>query len=439
MVPHPQKASSLVGKTIADKYQLSKVLGVGGMGVVYEALHTVTLRRVAVKVIHSWAIGGGAAATRFLREAQAAAQIRHPAIVDVLDAGQLPTGQSYLVFELLEGVDLETLIATRGLKVDDLIEIIAHVLDALAAAHERGFIHRDIKPANIFIAKRRAGDREVKLLDFGMAKRFEQSGHNPVTSHGTIVGTPDYMSPEQAVGLTIDARSDLWSVGVVLFRALAGRTPFPGTKPYEVLDQIVRARIPSLRALRPDLPEDLADVVDRCLSREVGARWQTAVELRDALAACVLATSHDDVLAAPTPDLSATPRSGEAFEHLEPTEIARLNSQPDKTQIDLLGERGASAIRVAFAELTERAESATDVPGERFAAQPADDPASTGAHGLEPSKLYPPSLPPFDAPRVRQVSRLFDPGDRTMRLLLLSLFGLLLVALGLYGAIVFSR
>jgi serine/threonine protein kinase len=315
-----QAGKSLVGKTIADKYKLTRLIGVGGMGSVYEAIHSLTLRRVAIKMIHAWAIESSAAAQRFIREAQAAAQIGHPAVVDVLDAGTLTDGTAYLVFDLLEGEDLETKLTRGTIVLRELLEIVVRVLDGLHAAHQRGFVHRDIKPANIFVAEK-SGKREVKLLDFGIAKRFEASIQASVTAQGMIVGTLDYMSPEQAMGAEVDGRADLWGTGVLLYRALSGNTPFAGATAVKVIDHIINVPIPSIGMIRRDIPIELVTMVDRCLERDRARRWQTAAGLRDALERCDLAGANQRL---PSPMQAAerpTPRSN-PFEH-DRTEVSQ--------------------------------------------------------------------------------------------------------------------
>lgn len=279
------QAVSQIGKTVGDKYRLIRVLGVGGMGVVYEAQHLVTQRKVALKLLHQWvAESSPAAATRFLREAQAAASIGHPALVDVFDAGQLEDGSLFLVFELLDGEDLENALTDGELRAHDVVAIICDVLDGLAAAHARGFVHRDIKPANVFLSKNHAGERQVKLLDFGISKRDDASKtFSNITAHGSIVGTLEYMSPEQASAQPVDNRSDLWAIGALFHRALAGRPPFIGESQLELVKAILIAPIPSLGDVRPDLPVRLVQIVDRALIRDREKRWPTASAMREAL------------------------------------------------------------------------------------------------------------------------------------------------------------
>jgi serine/threonine-protein kinase len=309
------------------------------MGVVYEAQHAVTHRRVAVKLMHSWVLESApAAGTRFVREAQAAASIGHPSIVDVLDAGELPDGALYLVFEYLEGEDLETAFAGGNLTAADMVDIAIGTLEGLAAAHAKSFIHRDIKPANIFLTRDHQGRRQVKLLDFGIAKKLNASStFTGITAHGSIVGTLEYMSPEQASALTVDPRTDLWAVGAVLYRAFAGRPPFTGGTQIELVKKIICAPVPSLLDARSDLPPELTAVIDRALDRDPAKRWPTAEAMRDAIAACD--PSRIEVLAAAEPtERAAIPLAPAPVPAtpLPPTQVAYVEAQSYERDVETL-------------------------------------------------------------------------------------------------------
>ncbi|MCB9655832.1 MAG: serine/threonine protein kinase [Deltaproteobacteria bacterium] len=293
-----------IGTIVGGKYRLLRVIGSGGMGEVYEAEHRHTLRRVAVKLVHPWLIAvypGGE--DRFFREAQVAAKVRHPAIVDVLDAGREDEGTLYLVFELLYGENLEVALQHERILPRDLVRICVRVLDALSAIHAHGVVHRDIKPANIFLAKSSYGAVRVKLLDFGIAKPMENTRWG-LTERGAVVGTVDYMSPEQALGEELDGRSDLWATSAVLFRGLAGRPPFVASNPNRVIVRLVTTDPPLIARLRPDLPQDVSEVIDRALLRDRNARWSTAEDMAQALALC----EHEALASVALP-------SGPHFEH----------------------------------------------------------------------------------------------------------------------------
>jgi len=277
------KAADRIGETYGGKYRILGVLGVGGMGAVYDALHTYTDRRVALKIMHAGVVGTEAGAARFLREARAASSIGHPAIVDVIDAGREDDGSVYLALELLEGESLGAAITRGSMPTSMVVAIAVQILEGLGAAHERGIVHRDVKPENVFLVKTSEGDRRVKLLDFGIAKQINPGQDLGTTIEGTVLGTPYYMSPEQAGGDVVDARADLWSTGALLFHALAGRPPFAEENYNKQIARILGGAAPSLATVRPDLPAWLVRVVDRALDPDKEKRWQTAREMSVAL------------------------------------------------------------------------------------------------------------------------------------------------------------
>lgn len=226
-----------IGTVLGDRYTLKGILGRGGMGVVYDAVHAYTGRRVAVKLLRPEVSQDEARAQRLLREAQATAALDHEGIVDVLDMGEVD-GCLYLALEHLEGHDLDAELRTRGpLCVDEAVELVSCVLDALAVAHAAGIVHRDIKPSNIFLARR--GDRVVPtLLDFGIAK---VRGVDTMTATGALLGTPFYMSPEAAAGEDkLGPDADVWSAAIVLYECLSGLRPFDGKSPTAVLMNVLR-------------------------------------------------------------------------------------------------------------------------------------------------------------------------------------------------------
>ncbi|MBZ0116304.1 MAG: serine/threonine protein kinase, partial [Sandaracinaceae bacterium] len=269
-------ATSRIGSTIAGKYRLLRLAGEGAIGTVYAAVHQFTGKNVAVKLLDSRYAAHEGYAARFLREARAAAAIGHPAICDVLDAGQEPDGTLYLIFELLEGRTLGDAIEAGELSTDDIVTCGIQLLEGLAAAHDRGIVHRDIKPDNVFLTWSDKGELRIKLLDFGVAKHTKGDPELFSTQQGAILGTPYYMSPEQAHGDEVDHRADLWSTGAVLFHALTGRPPFDETTYNRLIAKLLHKDPPRLRTLRPDLPEWLATAVDGALVRDVADRWQSA-------------------------------------------------------------------------------------------------------------------------------------------------------------------
>jgi serine/threonine-protein kinase len=276
-------AASRIGSTVAGKYRLNRLIGVGAIGAVYAAVHQFTGRHVALKVIDSEIASYEGYAARFLREARAAADIGHPAICDVLDAGQEPDGTLYLVLELLEGRTLEAAIEAQDLRQEEIVRVGVQLLEGLAAAHDRGIVHRDIKPDNVFLTWDEEGELHVKLLDFGVAKNTKGGPDVFRTQQGVVLGTPYYMSPEQAAGDPVDVRADIWSAGAVLFHALTGRPPFDEETYNKLIAKLLNQDPPRLREVRPELPEWLATVVDRALERDLETRWQSARTMAETL------------------------------------------------------------------------------------------------------------------------------------------------------------
>jgi len=280
-VDRVSQAMNLVGSAVGGKYTLGRVLGIGGMGAVYEAVHAYTNRRVAVKILEPEYAASPDASARFLQEAQAPSSIGHPNIVEVLDAGEDPAVGLYVVLEYLDGEDMESAVERGHLDLAALLDVTLQLLDALGAAHARGFVHRDIKPANVFLLRDRQGRLRVKLLDFGIARNLTRS----LTVGNVVMGTPHYMAPEQAKGLPVDARADLWSVGAMLFHALAGVAPYDGDNPNVIMVNIIMQDAPSLSALRPDLSKTLVHAVERALTKAPDARWADAAHMAAQLAA----------------------------------------------------------------------------------------------------------------------------------------------------------
>lgn len=285
MTPEDQ-SDSLLGTVIGSKYRVRKVLGAGGMGAVYLALNEDLGRTVALKMLHGPLAADKEFAARFRAEAWAAAAIRHPGIVDVLDLGTTEDGKLFIVMEHLLGLTLRACLARQcPFSVGNAAWVLDELLDALGAAHERGIVHRDLKPENVFLAQTPKGV-VVKLLDFGLSK--SALSDLKLTHSGTSLGTPLYMAPEQAKGAKhANHRADLYSVGAMLYELLTGRPPFTGDSYAEILSKLLGEPHLSLTELRPDLPLALSHLVDQLLAKNPEERPSSARVVRAALKAAL--------------------------------------------------------------------------------------------------------------------------------------------------------
>ena len=261
-------------RTLADRYELVSHIARGGMADVYEALDTLLGRKVAVKVLHSQFSSDEAFVKRFRREAQAAANLSHPNIVSIYDWGE--DGATYfIVMELIEGRTLRDVLKSENqLLPRRASEIGAEVASALSVAHRAGLVHRDIKPGNILLAP----DGTVRVTDFGIARAWDDS--QELTRTGAVIGTATYFSPEQAQGMTADERSDLYSLGVVLYEMVCGAPPFTGDSPVAVAYQHVSTPITMPSTLNPDIPPDQESIIAKALSKDPATRYQTAEDMR---------------------------------------------------------------------------------------------------------------------------------------------------------------
>ena len=274
------------GDVLAGKYRIDKVLGVGGMGVVVAAHHIHLDDRVAIKFMLPHALTNGEAVSRFAREARAAVKIKSEHVARVSDVGTLENGAPYMVMEYLEGRDLAQWIQQSGvLPIEQAVDLVLQALEALAEAHTLGIVHRDLKPANLFVIRTRDGQLSVKVLDFGISKMTRSPGVTPssdmdMTKTNAMMGSPLYMSPEQMQSAKgVDARVDIWAVGVILYEILAGRVPFGGDSLPEVLMGIMSAEPDPPRSRRPDLPHGLERVILKCLAKDRDQRYPTVAAL----------------------------------------------------------------------------------------------------------------------------------------------------------------
>jgi serine/threonine protein kinase len=273
----------VTGDTVADRYRVGPVIGAGGMGIVYKAQHVELGTWVAIKVIRPDIAQNSSLWRRFAREARALAALHNKHVVRVHDAGTLPSGLRYLVMELLEGIDLRRLLSERGsLPPAEAVDHVLQVCSALGDAHRLHIIHRDIKPENIFLARYRACEPTIKLLDFGVARFLDDKGQLTVPGRG--VGSPRYLSPEQLLNPgSADQRSDIWGVGLLLYELIAGRSPFEGMNSAQASLAICQGSFSSITSLRPELPPALCAAVMHCLEPDPNGRFQSADELSAAL------------------------------------------------------------------------------------------------------------------------------------------------------------
>jgi serine/threonine protein kinase len=279
----------LAGETVDTRYELRRLIARGGMGLVYEAHHKFTRRAVALKLLPSELRFTKESRSRLLREAHALTAVRHPGFVEVLDAGVCGEHGPYVVLEMLEGRTLDGILASRRqLSVEDVVQIGRQVCAAVGHAHARGIVHRDLKPGNVFLARNEIGEEAAKIIDLGVAAIADEqlaARDHKLTTAREVLGTPEYMAPEQLMGRPVDARTDVYAIGMTLFECLTGEVPYTGSYP-EVLLQVSKAtETPSVRDRRAGVPAPLALVIESALEKDAGARFQSAAELGRALVA----------------------------------------------------------------------------------------------------------------------------------------------------------
>jgi serine/threonine-protein kinase len=276
------------GDVIAGKYRIDRELARGGMGIIWVARHEMLRQDIAVKTLLSEAMADPKAIERFTREARAAAMLTSDHVVRVFDVGFLPSGLPYLAMEKLEGRDLASELASRGpLPVAVACDYVVQALEAIIEAHAHGIVHRDLKLSNLFLAKRSNGGERVKVLDFGISKfQAEEKVEGDLTSTRDVLGSPAYMSPEQLrTPRAVDTRTDIWSVGVILYELLSGTSLFGSEESVgDIFAKILSDPIRPLKSVKPDIPDEIDRVVMRCLDRNRQTRVQTASELWNALA-----------------------------------------------------------------------------------------------------------------------------------------------------------
>jgi eukaryotic-like serine/threonine-protein kinase len=275
----------VVGETIGERYEIEELVGHGGMSSVYKARDSLLERHVALKILHDQYSADEDFVERFKREARSVAQLQHPNLVTVIDRGEAD-GRQFIVFEYIDGENLKEHVVRKGrLDVREALEIALEVARGLAFAHDQGLVHRDVKPQNILLN----GDGRAKVTDFGIARSVDVDG---MTQTGTVLGTSNYIAPEQASGQRVDAHSDVYALGVVLYELLAGELPFPGESFVAVAMKHMHEPAPNLLDVRGDVPLRVAAAVDRALEKDPEQRFPTMDAFAAELEACLAELDH---------------------------------------------------------------------------------------------------------------------------------------------------
>ncbi len=389
-----QRARERIGSIIAQKWRLEELLGVGGMASVYEARHR-NGKRVAIKILHPELALSGDTLRRFLREGYLANAVEHPDVVSVLDDGMTDDGLPYLVMDYLEGESLDGRLERiqRPLQLPDVLSIACSMLDVLHAAHQRGIVHRDLKPDNVFLTI----DGRVKVFDFGIARLQDARPNNRrATRTGIAMGTPTFMSREQAHGdlKLIDGRTDIWALGATLFYALTADFPYEARSVAEYMAKLMTMDPRPLRSLAPDVPEAIADVIERSLRHDLARRWQNALDMRLRL---IEAAQGAGIEIPPQP-------STEGF--LVPTAPRiRLASFPDERPSVVQRQKNINSLPTSAGLLFERVSSTEIEPG------PEPEPVRISSPGvaapLEEVPIVP--IPRIATPAAMNVERIPPP------------------------------
>ena len=365
-----------VGMVLSDRYRIDRKIGQGGMGSVFVGEHLLIGRKVAIKCLHPQFADDPDTVKRFHNEARAVSAIGHPNIVEAIDMGQMEDGTSYVVFEYLEGRDLADHLDQIGAPLDiaEAIDIAGQMCDALTAVHRHGIIHRDLKPENVFLVQRDDQPRFIKILDFGISK-LGLEAVSAMTAKGTVLGTPQYMSPEQVSGKGLDEGTDLYSLGVVIYSMLSGgRLPFDADSLPALVMKICAETPPPLRRINPDLPTRLVDVVNRLLAKRRADRFASAADVKAALLGALepraspLGKGH--AWLADTGELGASTASEADLQDTAPPDpsaapnLANAESLPVRSRWPAVAFMGFAAVLVALLSwwATQRQEPAADTP-----------------------------------------------------------------------------
>jgi tRNA A-37 threonylcarbamoyl transferase component Bud32 len=305
-----------IGSTIAEKYRLDTIIDSGGMGTVFVATHLDLGKKVAVKLLHRDKSSDDNYVARFMNEAKGTSRLNHRNIVDIIDVGIDTLGLPYFVMEYLVGESLKDRLSRGSLRLslEETARIMGQVLEGLRVAHTRGVIHRDLKPGNIFIAKEEGGGEVVKILDFGLAKfkELEQEGFAVRTAEGTVVGTPEYMSPDQIIGSReeLDHRTDIYTCGVILYRCVTGISPFKRKTQKDSILSVLQEEIPPPSAVMTGIPRAVDRVIMKAMARDKTQRFEDCASFIEAMKAFEKAEEAEPVPAAAPPDRPEDKKSG---------------------------------------------------------------------------------------------------------------------------------
>lgn len=326
------------GDVVEGKYRIVRELGHGGMGAVYEGENVRIHRKVAIKVLHANVAEKADVVQRFEREAQAAGRIGSEHIVEVLDLGTLASGERFMVMEYLDGESLgDRIKRKKQLSPNELAPLVVQLLEGLHAAHAAGIVHRDLKPDNVYVLHSRGGQRDfVKILDFGVSKFSALDSDMSMTRTGAVMGTPYYMSPEQARGAKIDARSDLYSVGVIMYQAVTGRVPFRAETFNELVFKIALENAEPPEQVVPGLDGSFAQIIQRTMTREADKRVQSAKELQQLIQQWMAGAPA----AAFAPVVGAVPGMVQSHPHLQQSAVGPLGA----SGLGVSGAMGASGL-----------------------------------------------------------------------------------------------
>jgi len=393
------------GDVLNGKYRVERVIGVGGMGVVVAAMHLQLEQRVALKFMLPEVLNSRVAVERFPREARAAARLKSEHVARIIDVDALASGAPYIVMEYLDGIDLAAVLKQEGaLPVRVIADYVTQALDAIAEAHALGIVHRDLKPGNLFITRRSDGGAWVKVLDFGISKVDAAASDLSLTRTQAIIGSPKYMSPEQLrASKLVDARSDIWSLGIILYELATGGVPFTSDVFSEMVIKVAMDPTPPMVAPQP-LPGGFEALVRRCLEKDPTGRFQSVAELATALAPFAPVSSR------PIVQRIRNLLGGEAPRVTEPVEMLERPLAPTVTAAGQVAAgtrrrarwpRGigrAVAVLIAASALVGIAVGLLQTGDDDATRAPAETPAAQSPSGVAPFRPAQPALPASAAP-----------------------------------------